>query len=190
VHKRLRVYIYNTHSHQHSAETAEQQQGVNADSKEPPQWTLVVWGRLENPDPPAAPKALPAAGTAEPGRSTAGNAAALAGPTPPGSTSGNVAGGGAAAAAAAGGSGVSEQAGAAAVNVSTLPPQSAAPHSTQKQPFSAFFKRMDFQLDPEQYPDSCTITWEKMQHRCASCMLLIPSCHPPQHSCGMVCMHL
>lgn len=150
VHKRLRVYIYNTHSHQHSAETAEQQQGVSADSREHPQWTLVVWGRLENPDPPAAPKPLPAAGVAETGSSTAGNASA--------------------AAVAAGGSAASEQAGAPAVNVSTLPPQPAAPHSTQKQLFSGFFKRIDFQLDPDQYPDSSTITWEKLQHRCVACL--------------------
>jgi hypothetical protein len=154
IHKRLRVYIYNTHSHQHSAETAEQQQGVSAGSKEPPQWTLVVWGRLENPDPPAAPKPPPAAVAAGPGSSTAGKVTA--------------GGAGAAADTAAGSSGTAEQAGAPAVNVNTLPPQPAAQHSTQKQPFSAFFKRIDFQLDSDQYPDSSTITWDKLHHRCAA----------------------
>lgn len=189
VHKRLRVYIFSAHSHQkQDAEGADgaqpgqtQQQGQSSGSSshdaegvDPPQWTLTVWGRLENPDPPAAPKPSPSAAAASAGAvgistSTAGAAASTTGAAA--SAAGGAADDASAtsagpAAAAAAGSVVPAAPAAPAVNVSVLPPQPPAQHGVQhKQPLSGFFRRVQFNLDPEQFPADNTITWEKLQHR-------------------------
>jgi hypothetical protein len=149
VHKRLRVYVYNTHSHQQGPAAAGN--GSSSSSDEPPQWTLVIWGRLENPDPPAAPKALSAdvlgAGSSAAAEAAAGAPATSSAATPT---------------AAAGG----EAAAAPPFNVTALPPQPAQHGSQHKQPFTSFFKRVEVHLDPDQYPaDTDGITWEKLLHR-------------------------
>jgi hypothetical protein len=109
-----------------------------------------MWGRLENPDPPAAPKAA-SAEISGAGNSAAADAAGGA----PASTS-------AATPAAAAGS---EAAVVPPLNVSALPPQPAQHGSQHKQPFTSFFKRIEIQLDPDQYPVDNGITWEKLLHR-------------------------
>lgn len=189
MHKRLRVYIFNTHSHQQQdraaaaggSRSAQQDAGSSASgsmsssSSDPPQWTLVVWGRLENPDPPAVPKAssssapAPAAaaatGAGGVAATEAADGAAARGPDAPSA---------AAAAAAAGGSGGQPAAAAPPLNVRALPPQPVSQHSAQqKHPCSGFFKRIQFKFDPDpsqpaDCPDAATsfVTWEKLQHRC------------------------
>lgn len=170
VHKRLRVYISNTHSHQHAAAAAaagadqsEQSSASSNPHSEPPQWTLTIWGRLDNPDPPPPPP--PAAAVPPPPAAAAAAAA--------GSSTASAA----PAAAAAGSSSAAAppppqagEQGAAVVDVNKLPPQptSQQQHAQHKYPFTGFFKRIGLRLDPEVYPDDSTVTWEKLQHRCAS----------------------
>lgn len=128
--KRLRIYIYSTHSHQPAQQDMLQQNGSQLQSQgqqqasvqEPPQWTLCLWGRLvELTDPPPAP------GT---------DAAAML-----------------------------------AAAQATLPSLPAPPNQSQQQqgkhhPFTSFFKRIEVQLDPEQYADDQGLfLWEKFHHR-------------------------
>jgi hypothetical protein len=185
VHKRLRVYIYNTHSHQQQdtaaagggGQSGQQDAGSSScsssSSSDPPQWTLVVWGRLENPDPPAVPKGSSSSA------STAAAAATQATASGAGGAAGAAAAGGAdapgaAAAAAAAGSSSEPAAAAPPLNVSALAPQPVAQHSAQQKfPCSEFFKRIQFKFDPDpsqpaDSPDAAAncVTWEKLQHRC------------------------
>lgn len=130
--KRLRVYIYSTHSHQpgqqqrprsHQQHQVQEQDGAKR-LQEPPQWTLCLWGRVvELTDPPPTP---------------ASDAAAML-----------------------------------AAAQATLPSLPAPPNQPQQQqskhhPFTSFFKRIEVQLDAEQYPDDAGLfVWERVHHRCA-----------------------
>lgn len=152
VHKRLRVYIYCTHSHQPVNNCAPQQ---GSDDTEPPQWTLTMWGRLENPDHPVA-AAPPAVGAPAAGMSSRHADIASCSAVPAAGDGSTSAAGGAAAS--------SDKPAAPAVNVGALPPHPSQ-HGGTKLPFTGFFKRIAIQLDPKQYPDHNTVEWHKAQHR-------------------------
>lgn len=126
--KRLRLYIYSTHSHQpgqqqHSQQqqSSEQQQQSTAVA-EPPQWTLCLWGRLvEVTDPPPAQ-----------------------------------------------GSPAADMIAAAQATLPSLPPAPNHPqqHQQKHHPFTSLFRRIEVQLDCEQYPEDTGIfVWEKFHHR-------------------------
>lgn len=141
VQKRLRVYVYVTHSHQqqaastHASASQPAEQKLSAPSsgvlyakathqqhtQEPPSWTLVVWGRLVDiNDPPP-----------EPGSATA---AAIA-----------------------------------AASQQQQQQQQQLPAQHKHQPFTSFFKRITIQLDAGQYPGKeGSVAWDKLQHRCGS----------------------
>lgn len=125
--KRLRIYIYSTHSNQPGQQNQQQQQDSaqqQQQSQEPPQWTLCMWGRLvELTDPPPAPDSDAAAMLA---------AAQATLPAPP------------------------------------APPNQPQQQHSKHHPFTSFFKRIEVQLDPEQYSDDAGLfTWEKFHHRWA-----------------------
>lgn len=153
--RKLRLYIFNSHAHQKHSHHSQPHHpstdrthphppaGVKGagSGSEPASWTLLISGRVLDPDPPSVPGPLSEVTTLPSfNPELNGNANGLpsyGGAGPSGGPSGG--------------------------SVASPKPSNPAPAIAPKFPTTFYFRRIEIQLDPTQYPgDAGHIVWEKV----------------------------